>query len=357
MTIIIFLLVLSTLILVHEFGHFIVAKLAGIKVEEFGLGLPFPPKIFSIKRGETTYSLYALFFGGFVRLYGEERAEKVDHKRAFSSRSKKIRAAVITAGVVMNFLLAIVAFSILYSILGVPRASDKVKVVGIAPGSPAQVGGLEIDRQILSVEGQEVRTKERFIEIVDQKRGKEIVINLRSDAGEVKEVRVTPRANPPQGEGPLGVAITDSEQYFPPWYQRPFVGAWYGLQEALSWSGRAVFSVVLIFKTLFTTATLPGELAGPVGIFQITQGFVAQGGLAVLWWMGVLSVNLAILNIVPFPALDGGRLLFVGIEAILGRRAGRLLPKIEQVANMVGFALLITLLLAITLQDIRRLLG
>lgn len=356
MTLLIFLLVLSVLVLVHEFGHFIVAKKGGVKVEEFGLGLPLLPKIFSFRIGETLYSIYPVLFGGFVRLYGEEKLVEKDRERAFSSKPRLLRASVIAAGVVMNFLLAVVAFSILYSVVGIPRKSEEVRVIGILDNSPAKSSGLTPGDTIYKIDGERINTNDSFITLVEKKKGKEISVEVKNKSGEAKVIKVTPRENPPEGEGPLGVVITDSEQYFPPLWQRPFVGVWYGLQEAIHWGGIVFGSMIALFTTLATTASLPKDLAGPVGIFQITGTVASQGGfLAVLQLLGILSINLAILNIIPFPALDGGRLLFVIIDAVLGKRSKDLLPKIEEKANMVGFALLMVLLISITFQDFERL--
>ncbi|MBI2405782.1 site-2 protease family protein [Candidatus Microgenomates bacterium] len=355
MTLLIFLLILSILVLVHEFGHFIVAKLSGVKVEEFGIG--FPPRIFSIKYGETVYSINALFFGGFVRLYGEEQAVQKDAQRAFSSKSKKTRAAIITAGVVMNLLLAIIAFSVLYSIVGIQRPLGFVRVEEIASDSPAEIANFSPEDAVVSVNEKKVTSYREFIQLIEDKKGKEVTVELRGKSGETRIVKVTPRENPPENEGPLGVAITDTEIYFPPLWQRPLWGTVYGLKEAVFWGKQIVIGIGTVFASLITQQKVPEGIAGPVGIFQLTGGVAQQGALALLHFLGVLSINLGILNIVPFPALDGGRLLFVGIEAVFRGRARAIIPNVERVTNMIGFGLLIALLVAITLQDIRRILG
>lgn len=355
MTLIIFLVILSILILVHEFGHFIVAKLAKVRVEEFSIG--FPPRIISVKYGETQYCVNALIFGGFVRLYGEEKRVEKDAERSFSGRSKKVRAAIIIAGVIMNFLLAIVSFSILYSIIGIPREAGQVKVVGITENSPAKGAGITTEEIVVSVDGEAVRSNERFIELIANKKGKEVELEMSRVDGQRRFVKLTPREQAPQGEGPLGVVVVDSEQYFPPLWQRPFLGAIFGFKEALFWGHQTVLGLGAIVSSVFLQRAIPEGIAGPVGIFQLTGAVSQQGTLAVLHFVGILSVNLAILNIVPFPALDGGRLLFVGIEALFRGRARAIIPKVERIANIVGFALLIALLLAITMQDLRRLFG
>lgn len=364
MTLIIFLAILSILVLVHEFGHFIVAKLSNVKVEEFGIG--FPPRLISVKYGETIYSVNALLFGGFVRLYGEEGPGPAGLKRGlvgpetsrmFIAKPKKLRAAIIIAGVIMNLLLAIVAFSVLYSIVGIPRPLGYVRVEEIASDSPAEIAGLEPEDAIVSVNEEKVTSSREFIQLIENKKGKEVTVELRGKGGETRVVKVTPRESPPENEGPLGVAITDTEVYFPPVWQRPFWGTVYGLKEAVFWGKQIVGGIGAVFASLITQQKVPEGIAGPVGIFQITGGVAQQGALALLHFLGVLSINLGILNIIPFPALDGGRLLFVGIEALFRGRARAIIPKVERVTNMIGFGLLIALLAAITLQDIRRLLG
>lgn len=349
MTLVIFLIIISILILVHEFGHFIVAKRAGIRVEEFGLG--FPPRIFAKKIGETAYSVNALLFGGFVKLYGEEQPE-LEKERAFFDKPKRTRAAVIAAGVLMNFLLAVAAFSVLYGLLGVPKKIDYVKVVGVAAGSPAEMAEIQVDDVILSVDGQTVQSNKQFVQLIEQNKGEELVIELRR-GGEKIDVSVVPRVAPPEGEGPLGVAITDSEIYFPPLWQRPFISAYFGAKETLFWTRATVEAVGKVLGQLVTTGTLPRDLAGPVGIFQITSYVSREGPLSVLNFLGILSINLAILNILPFPALDGGRLLFIGVEAVFGRRV---VPAFERAAHTFGMILLLILLLLITIQDINRIL-
>ena len=361
MTILIFLLILSILVLVHELGHFIVAKLAKVKVEEFGIG--FPPRIITVRYGETVYSINALLFGGFVRLYGEEepvggfKKSIPQASRMFRSKSKKVRAGIIAAGVLMNFLLAILVFSIIYSIVGIPRKTDTVRVIGILPESPAQQAGIVVDDVLFSVYGEKIYSTDQFKNLIEDRKGKAVTLEIQKGNEEIKKIEVVPRPDPPKGEGPLGVVITDTEQYFPPLWQRPFLGVAYGLQEALLWGEQTVIGVVLMFTTLFTQGKVPEGIAGPVGIFQITGEVAQQGNLALLHFMGVLSVNLAILNFLPIPALDGGRMMFVVLEAIFRGRARAIIPKVERLSNTVGFTLLVALLISITLQDIRRLLG
>jgi regulator of sigma E protease len=385
-TALVFLILLSLLVFAHELGHFLLAKKAGIKVEEFGFGLP--PRIWGKKIGETIYSINALPIGGFVKLFGEEQpafaplSGATAGKGAFWAKSKKVRLAVVVAGVVMNSLLALAAFSLIYFSLGIPAKTEKVKVVGITKDSPAEKSGLKVDDRIIKVAGQAVFSTEEFIKIVNENKGKEIEIVVQrekstseeswlplrpvsSDAGlrsslppsEVKvgelKTNVVPRQNPPEGEGPLGVAISQIEQKFYPFYQMPFLAFREGAKETFYWGTAVAGGVVKMVAELARFGRLPRDIAGPVGIFQVT-GVVAKEGIwSILQFLGILSVNLAVINILPFPPLDGGKVLFIGAEAIWGRK---LAPKIEKWVQNLGMILLLLLLVLVTLQDISRIL-
>ncbi len=346
-SILIFVAVLSLLILIHEFGHYYVAKKLGVWVEEFGLGIP--PRAVGKKIGETIYSLNWLPFGGFVRLHGEENDAKVSKpKRAFKNKPKRVRVAIVTAGVVMNFLLAVVAFSIVYSFTGVPRESEMVKIVEIVEGSPAANAGLLAEDVVNRVDGEDVVSTAGFISLVE---GKE-AITMSIDRGpQSLEIVAEPRENPPEGEGSLGVVISTSEIYYPPVWQRPFYGIYYGFKEAIFWGQLVIVGFLGIFGNLFA-GKAPEGLAGPVGIYAITSQAASYGVISLINFIGILSVNLAILNILPFPALDGGRLAFIFAEALWGKKV---LPKVESYIHLAGMAFLILLLVAITFGDVKRL--
>jgi regulator of sigma E protease len=347
-SILIFLIVLSILVLVHEFGHFWVARRNGIWVEEFGFGLP--PRIFGKKVGETIYSINLFPFGGFVRLHGEQEEEGITNpKRAFLTKSKKVRSLVVVAGVIMNFILAVTAFAIVYSFSGIPRDTGEVKVVDVVAGSPAQSGGVVVGDIVKKVDGMEIKTIDDFIGQVEKKKGGKTYIEL--DNG--KRLIVSPRENPPEGEGPLGVVISTTEIYFPPVWQRPFLGIYYGFKDAIFWGRTVLEGFASIFTNLFK-GVVPKDVAGPVGIFAVTSEAAKIGILALVNFVGILSVNLAILNIIPFPALDGGRLLFIGIEGLIGKKV---IPKVEAAIHTVGMIFLLILLLAITANDVRRLIA
>lgn len=352
-SVLVFLVVLSVLIIIHELGHFIMARRAGIWVEEFGFGLP--PRLFGKKIGETIYSINWLPFGGFVRLHGEMEEEGVTNKsRAFLFRSKKTRAGIVVAGVVMNFLLAIVAFAIVYSFSGIPRDTHQLKIVDISQGSPAQSAGVIVGDVISKVGKESISKTEDFINKVNLQKGKTTSFEVqRKVNGETSTLNLSmePREKPPEGEGALGVTITTTEIYFPPVWLRPFYGIYYGFKEAIFWGQTIAVGLWTIIAGLFK-GQAPQGVSGPVGIFAVTTEAARNGILTLINFVGVLSVNLAILNILPFPALDGGRLLFIGIESLTGRKVNL---KVEATVHTIGMILLLALLLAITIGDVKHL--
>jgi regulator of sigma E protease len=352
-SILIFLIVLSILVLVHEAGHFLVAKHAGVRVEEFGFGLP--PRIIGKRIGETFYSINALPFGGFVRLNGEQNEEDItDPRRAFLNKNKRTRALIVIAGVIMNFILAIVAFAVVYSASGIPRDTGKLKVIDITAGSPAQVAGIVVGDVITKVGKDSVNTSTDFTNKISAAKGKSTVFEIqRTLAGQSSTIRVslTPRENPPSGEGPLGITYTTMEIYYPPIFLRPFYGIFYGFKDAIFWGQTIVLGLWGLIAGLFK-GIAPEGVSGPVGIFAVTTEAAKSGVITLINFLGILSVNLAILNILPFPALDGGRLLFIGIEAVTGRKVS---SRVEGTIHSIGMIILLLLLLAITIGDVRRL--
>jgi regulator of sigma E protease len=352
-SILIFLLVLSILILVHELGHFLVARHSGIKVEEFGFGIP--PRLIGKKIGGTVYSINWLPFGGFVRLHGEQdEGEITDPKRAFLNKSKRARSLVVVAGVIMNFILAIVAFAIVYSFSGIPRDTGKLKVIDVAVGSPAQVAGIVVGDVITKIGKDNVISSDDFAGKITASKGKRTVFEIQrtaTDQSSIVKITLTPRENPPQEEGPIGITYTSMEIYYPPIWQRPFYGIYYGFKDAIFWGQTIAVGLWTLIAGLFK-GQVPQDISGPVGIFAVTTEAAKGGILTLINFVGILSVNLAILNILPFPALDGGRLLFIGIEAVTGRKVS---PRVEGVIHNIGMIILLILMLAITIGDIRRL--
>lgn len=348
-TLLVFILTLSVLVLAHELGHYVMAKRAGIKVEEFGFG--FPPKIWSKKIGETVWSINALPIGGFVRLYGESLDEKVkDQRWAFWGQSKLARTGVIAGGVIANFLLAVVIFAAAYSVLGIPEQTDTVRIVGVSEGSPAAQAGVQEGDVVERLGGEAIDSLEEFTGLAGDLGGEEVSLVINRN-GEDMSLAVRPRETPPEGEGPLGVVVSNTEMVFYPWWQRPFRGAVEGFKEAIAWAGLILSGLKTMVSDLVLRGQVPKDVAGPVGILQIS-GTVAQGGAwAILQFIGILSVNLAIVNFLPFPALDGGRFLFILYELVTKRKPS---PEFDRKINTAGMVALLALAAVITVNDLVR---
>lgn len=356
-TLIAFVIILSILVLIHELGHFLVAKKFGIKVEEFGIG--FPPRAFSIKRGETIYSINWLPIGGFVKLYGEDSAgggkikgggdsgEGGDIKRAFYARPLWQRMLVVTAGVIMNFVLAVVLISFLFSSQGVPLPSDNVIVSGVSKDSPAQLAGLKEEDRILRINDKQIIKTDDFIEETKKLRGTQVTLVVDRN-GQEFTTSLIPRINPPKGEGAMGVSITNIIVKKYTWYEAPI----YGTVEAGKFSWMILAGLGDMVRDLFTGGVKPESVAGPIGVAQLTGEAVRAGWFAVLWFVALLSLNLAVLNIMPIPALDGGRFFFMIIELVSGRKVS---AKYEGYAHAVGLVALLGLMVLITLLDLSRL--
>jgi len=361
MTLLIALIILSILILVHELGHFWAAKKSGILVEEFGIG--YPPRLLARKIGETIYSINWLPIGGYVRIKGENYEPSEGHLRGESSNlfwEKPIwqRAVVLLSGVFGNFVLGVILFGVVYSIIGVPTPMGKVRVVGVADGSPAAEAGIiegdVIQKFQATRDKQETITKlqitetEKLIELINENKGKEIVLVLEGE----REVRVVPRENPPEGEGALGVLLSDTELVRLPWWQMPVKGVVVGTKEAYAWGKEIVGGLWSMISGIFNGSGVPEDVSGPVGIYKVSAQVNEMGWLASLQFMAVLSMNLAVLNILPLPALDGGRLVFLGLEMVIGKR---LKNKIEGWVHGTGMILLLGLMVLITIRDIIKL--
>lgn len=355
MSIVVFILILAILVLVHEFGHFIAAKKNGVRVEEFGFG--FPPRLFGIKKGETLYSINAIPIGGFVKLYGEEYHEVEKSKiqnlksKAFVNKHPFQKIIIIVAGVIGNFLLGWILISYLFT-QGVPVPINKVLVEKVSPSSPAFKAGIHEKDLIykISINNKEykITSSNDLIDLAKKNEEHRIIVFVQR-GGETFSYVITPRSNPPKGEGPLGIVISSFMEKKYPWYKAPF----YGLVEAFSITQKIATE---LFKTLVQVFTLhkPSvEVAGPVGIAQFTGQAIKFGKNAVLELIALLSLNLAIMNILPFPALDGGRLVFVIYEWVTKRRVNQ---KIEQYTNLVGIIILLSLAALITVNDIMKLL-
>ena len=340
-TLLIGLAALSVLLIAHELGHFITAKAVKVKVEEFGLG--FPPRLLSFKRGETRYSLNAIPFGGFNKLAGEE-----DPKVPGSLASKGIgaRLLVLSAGSLVNFLLPLLLLSIAFMI---PHNLVIGQVVAkeVVPNSPAAIAGIEPGDIILRVNEKPVHNISELQRYIHLNLGKEITLLIKHTDSTTEVVSVIPRWKPPEGQGATGILITMLNptivsQSYPFWKAVPLGMTKFTKTFVLYKNG--VISLII--------GAAPATVMGPVGIAQIT-GEVAKAGISpLLEIIALISLILAIVNLFPLPALDGGRIAFVLLEWV--RRGKRVSPKTEGLVHYIGFAMLMAVMLLITYQDIIR---
>ncbi len=356
---IIFLGILSALVLVHEWGHYIFAKIFGVRVEEFGFGLPPRARKLFTRKG-TLFSLNWLPIGGFVKLYGEEYSDGdgllAGENGRFYDKPARARAVILTAGVIMNFLLGILLFAVVYSFVGIPVKTDRVRIVEVVADSPAAVAGVAIDERVAEFRFGEITEKisdtTQLVKLVTENAGNEIDLLVMGKEGGERLVKVTPRKDPPAGQGALGVILSNVELTKFPWWQMPFRGAVVGLSEAIAWGRDIAGGLGKMVYGLVTGKGVPKDLAGPVGIYQVSGQVIKQGVLATLQFIGILSVNLAVLNILPFPALDGGRLIFLGVEKLIGKKRKN---TVEGYVNTAGMVFLLSVMALITLRDIFRL--
>ena len=338
-TIIEFLVVLGVVVVVHEFGHFATAKAFGIKVNEFGLG--FPPRLLGIRKGETVYTINALPLGGFVRLEGENDPTQ---PRSFASKGVGTRVAVLTAGVVMNVLLGVVLLSAFFMFTTTENQGPTgitldnrtpLEILSVSPGSPADGAGLRAGDVLLEMNGRPLDSFDDLVEGINSNLGTEVEWVLERE-GSRKPVRLVPRENPPQG-------IRGDWMALPPW-------------EAVKLGVERTWMVPVALKDAVTDwISADGEVpfAGPVGIAQGTGEWAREFGLvALIPLAAILSISLAILNILPIPALDGGRLVFVILEWV--RRGKRIPPEKEGVVHIMGFVALIVFIVAVSYNDIMR---
>lgn len=362
LTVLIFIAILAILILVHEFGHFLTAKKSGAKVEEFGVG--FPPRVFGVKKGETIYSINLFPIGGFVKIYGEDgppAGGKKDDPRSFTSKSIGTRSFIIVAGVLMNVALAIVLLSFGHFV-GLPQVLDdeemgvrakniSIRIAGVAENSPAEKAGVQLGDVIIGMRsGEDAITDVESIEDVQAFTGRylgEVISISIKQEGDVLEKEIVPRKNPPEGEGAIGIAMVRTGEVSYPFYLAPLKG----VESTFLLTVGTLKAFGGILAKLITTGTFGGELAGPVGIAVLTGQMQRMGFIFLLQFMALISINLAIINALPFPALDGGRLLFLGIEKIKGSPVNQ---KYEKMAHTIGFALLILLMIVITFRDVGR---
>ena len=355
-----FILILGGMVFFHELGHFVAAKLAGVFVEEFALGMG--PKIYSLKKGETLYRINLLPIGGYVRMLGEEGDS--NDPRSFGKQPVWQRAVIVSAGVVMNVFLAGIIYYIFLAInsftLILPLFADynfmfadvdpAIAINYVAPASPAEEAGLEVGHIINTIDGQKVPSSEYFRDYVLEHGGEEVTLMV-GDAygnGETKLI-VTPRENPTEGEGAVGIILLEAVRISYTGMNKVFSG--------FEHSANMIGYTLVLFNDLIVSAIQTGDIryvsdnvSGPVGVYVATDMVIQSAGIVGLLDMaGLMSSSLAFMNILPFPALDGGHLILLALERIRGRKLN---PKIESWLTASGLFLLMAFMLVISAKDL-----
>lgn len=342
---------LIVLMIIHEFGHFVIAKKFGIRVDEFGIG--YPPKLFGKKFGETIYSINLVPLGAFVKIHGEEGG--VDDYRSFSGLKIWKRILIVLGGVLAFWISAIVIFSAAFligasvpigdqDVVGVNHTS--IRILEVKEGSPADIAEIKPGDEIAGI-----NKVSDFQKLIEENKGKQMTLMINRN-GQNISVNLTPRIKYPEGQGPTGVVLERManiiEKY--PWYQAPIQGTIYTGKVTVE----ALKGIYGFFASIFKGKGVPegAELAGPVGITIFLSQAASLGAGFFLYFIGSLSVLLAIFNLFPIPALDGGKLLFLIIESVKRRPVS---VKIEQTLTIVFFVLLVTMSVFVTIKfDIPR---
>lgn len=374
LTIVAFVGVLSVIVFVHELGHFWSARKFGVKSEEFGLG--FPPRAIGVYRdqekkwkkvygakevtdaSDTIYSLNWIPLGGFVKIKGEN-GEGVGDPDSFASQKIWKRAVILLAGVTMNIITAIVLTSIgfmvgLPQVLGDETASAKisnqqVQIVEVMKDSPAEKAELKVGDIILSIDNLAIAKSEDLQNFVDLKKNQAMNYKIKRE-GQVIDKQITAVVRAETGRGGIGVAISNTGLVRYPIY----LAIWYGFKSVFFLMGAILMAFWALLSGLFAGHGMSAEVAGPVGIAALTGQVAHMGFIYLLQFTVMLSVNLAIINALPFPALDGGRIFFLIIEKIKGSPVKQ---EFEAVVHNVGFGLLMVLVLLVTFKDISRYAG
>jgi regulator of sigma E protease len=368
LTLIIAFLCLIALMVIHEFGHFIIAKKFGVRVDEFGIG--YPPRVFGKKIGDTIYSINLLPLGAFVRIYGEEGG--VDDYRSFTKLKIWQRVLIVIGGVAAFWLAAMIIFSIVFAIgTDLPvgdtdvqgLTNPRIQVIAISPNSPASTAGLKTGDTLLQIESMKYESAKAGPEILKLSKIKDFQDFTKAHAGEQVDLKVqrnnkifdvllSPRINPPEGQGAVGIGLERMATLIKKssWYMSPIQGVSYTWQTTVN----ALEGLYTTFTNLISRKGLPqgASFAGPLGITVFLANAASYGAGFFLYFIGIIAVFIAIFNLFPIPALDGGKLIFLLIEKIRGKPVS---IKIEQVITIVFFIILICLSLFITIKfDIPR---
>ncbi len=361
MTIVFFIIILALLILVHELGHFLAARLFNIKVDEFGIG--FPPKIATLfKWKETEFTINSIPFGGFVKILGENPEEEVpdeEKSRSFNYANRGVQAIVLVAGVVFNLLFAWILISIIL-MMGAPatesaygeRVKDsQVTVIGVMQDSPAEKADVKSGDVILGIEVEEevfyVENVEDVPAVISSREGEELNLLIKR-ADQELSISVTPELI--EENTAVGVALekVGLVSFSPP------RALWEGMSRTVYLTGAIAVGLTTFLAQAIAGSADLSQVAGPVGIVGLVGDASAMGFVHLIQFTAFISINLALINLLPFPALDGGRLLFVAIESV---KRTPINPKIAGTLNGIGFILLIILMIVITYNDIFRLLN
>jgi regulator of sigma E protease len=361
LTLIVAFVSLIALMIIHEYGHFIIAKKFGVKVEEFGVG--YPPRIWGKKIGETVYSINWLPLGAFVRIYGEEGG--VDDLRSFQNLKIWKRVLIVIGGVAAFWAAAIVIFTIVFAMGADLPVGDQdapgmtnaqVKIISVSQNSPAGQAGVQVGDAVkeMKVSGVTIKINKiaEFQTVTADNKGKAIVLTVER-AGKNIDLNITPRLNPPAGEGSVGVGLERMATLIKKtsWYMAPVQGVVYTWQTTVT----ALVGLYNTFSGLFSSKGLPegAAFAGPIGITVFLANAASYGAGFFLYFIGTIAVLVAIFNLFPIPALDGGKLVFLLLEKIKGKPVS---VQVEQWITMIFFIILITLSLFITVKfDIPRL--
>ena len=332
MSIIVTIVILCVLIVVHEFGHFIVAKINGVYVEEFSLGMG--PKLLQWGKKETRYSVRLLPIGGYVKMCGED--EDSENPRAFCNKSVLQRMAIIFCGPFMNFLIAIVFFMVAYMYFGAPSPSTTLGE--IVKDSPAAVAGLETGDKVYAIDGVEVNSWNEMVEQIRSKPNQEIVFEYEHD-GELEQTTIIPILDETGSYGIIGVTQSIEKA-------NVIASIKTGFMQTYQFTKLMIVSLVDM-----VTGDAPVEVGGPVMIEQTVDAYMQEGFMYLFLLAGILSINLGIINLLPIPALDGSRLVFLLIEGI--RRKPVPSDK-EAMVHFIGLIAMFGLMIFITYQDILR---
>jgi regulator of sigma E protease len=357
-TIVLFFAILGTLVVIHELGHFITARLARVRVLEFGIGFPPRAKVLRSK-GETLYTLNWLPIGGVVKLEGED-GDRSGDPRAFSAQSLPVRLLILVSGVVMNVVLA---FAIFAGIVWLASPLAGIRFHEVEPGSPAAQAGLAPGDAIVAIDGQryQLMTGPGIIQGLREHAGDTVVLTIDSQDGTRRDVTVTLRdqAAIAAGQGALGIVGNTKpfEAYFDGTTTTNDLGTavQVGSDHTIRWMGLIIGGLGSLVASVAADPTAPPPVSGPIGIAtQIGDVFFNAGPIMTLYVAGILSANLAVVNILPFPPLDGGRMLMITLKRIFGRRIS---VRAEQLTYLVGFVFLFAFIIWVSGFDIIRTLG